>query len=185
MCRGGRLIVRAAIIRLISTFRPAHVDNTRHLHLTAVPTHFSGPLWRIVQVRFILFPQTASSPPLSSVTAHRFSRWGSDWSFPHECQAPPLNSDPIQEPSTGPSETLEWMGKAARSGLHMNERAKLLAALGIQRSEKNGFSFHNLREANWAVMRGTSPLSLTAGNSITSHANWPGLSFLGGNPGNS
>lgn len=26
---------------------------------------------------------------------------------------------------------------------------------------------------------------LTAGDSITSHANWPGLSFLGGNPGNS
>lgn len=72
------------------------------------------------------------------------------------------------------------MGKAARSGLYMNERANPWHSV-----LENGFSCHTLREANWAVMRGTSPLSLTAGDSITSHANWPGLSFLGGNPGNS
>lgn len=71
------------------------------------------------------------------------------------------------------------MGKAARSELYMNERANPWHSV-----LENGFSCHTLREANWAVMRGTSPLSLTAGDSITSNANWPGLSFLGGNPGN-
>ena len=113
-----------------------------------------------------------------AVTVLRISRWISDWSFPHKSEGPlnATHSTAINQPG----ETLEWMGKAARSGLYMNERANPWHSV-----LENGFSCHTLREANWAVMRSTSPLSLTAGDSITSHANWPGLSFLGGNPGNS
>lgn len=108
----------------------------------------------------------------------RISRWTSDWSFPHKYEGPPNTTHSTTINQAG--KTLEWMGKAARSGLYMNERANPWHSV-----LENGFSCHTLREANWAVMRSTSPLSLTAGDSITSHANWPGLSFLGGNPGNS
>lgn len=159
--------------------QPAHADNTWHLHLATVPTYFSALLCRIVPQQFILFhipPRTGITPP--SVTVLRISRWGSDWSFPHKCAGPwtaiPFNSHQpaLQKHWSGWERLREvdsaWMGEQT---------------LGTQSLK---MAFHaTLREANWAVMRGTSPLSLTTGNSITSHANWPGLSFLGGNPGNS
>ena len=126
------------------------------------------------------FPHTAVSPPPSFPRLFSgFPDEGVIGHFPISA-CPPPECNPIQQPSSGPGETLEWMGTAARSGLYVNESANPWhSALG------NGFSCRTLREANWAVMRGTSPRSLTAGDSITSHANWPGLSFLGGNPGNS
>lgn len=163
--------------------QPAHVDNTRHLHLTAVPIHFSGPLWRIVQVRFILFPQTASSPPLfrdrSQVFQMRERLVISPW-----VPGPPSAATPFNSHQLAPVKHWSgWERLREVDSTWMRERNSWKRSPFSAR--KNGFSFHNLREANWAVMRGTSPLSLTAGNSITSHANWLGLSFLGGNPGNS
>lgn len=129
----------------------AHVDNVWHVHLTAVPGHFSETI-----VKLLLIPNSTST--LFSLPQRRLS------GFPHKvgighfpintrAPEPPLhylfNS---HQPALEKLE-LEWMGKAARSGLYMNERANPWHS-----TLENSFSRHTLREANWAVMRSTSSL---------------------------
>lgn len=144
----------------------AHVDNIWHLHLSAVPVHFSAPALGLCNSSFYptLIP-THTSP----VTALRISRWRSDWSSPHKCEGP-WTQPPFSSLRQRGRRSPEWMGTAARSGLHMNESANPWhSALGKWLFMPQSGRSQLGRDA-WHVPS----LSLTAGDSITSHANWQG-----------
>ncbi len=168
------------IIHLISTFKLLMLI-TCDAYISPLPQCISQPCFAELccgSSSFSTFPHAVISLPL--FLPWLFSGFPDEGVIGHfPISARPPERNPYSTAINQPGETLEWMGKAARSGLYMNESANPWHSV-----LENGFSCHTLREANWAVMRGTSPLSLTAGNSITSHANWPGLSFLEGNPGN-